>query len=116
MIIADLGSRAVQQRTESPDIVGVLDTANLVLNAILFSIAGASVVRETGAVRLAALAGLLAGVIDGVVVAAADAMAPQASSPPEVLLMDVLINACLGTLLAAASAWFTRMGQRRGST
>ncbi len=115
VIIADLATKAAQQRTVGTDLFDVLGVVDYVLNAIFFSVAGASVLRETGAVRFALLAGLLAGVLDGVVVAASDAVAPLPGMPTDPA-QDLLINMGQGMLLAAASAWFTRRGQRRGKS
>jgi hypothetical protein len=72
VIIVDLGTQAIQQRTApSPDAIGELSTANLIANIVLFSILGAAVARKTGIFYLAALAGLLASILDGIVVATA---------------------------------------------
>ncbi len=114
VIIVDLATKATQQRTVGTDLFDVLGV-DYVLNAIFFSIAGASVLRETGAVRFALLAGLLAGMLDGVVVAASDAVAPLPGTPSDPAFW-LLFNPGLGMLLAAASAWFTRRGQRRGKS
>jgi hypothetical protein len=118
VIIVDLGTKAVEQRLGTGvEVRSILDPLNLILNAILFSIAGASVLRETQSIRLAALAGLLAGLLDGLVVAAADALAPPppvgTPAPDTVGYEIVLYNVVIGVALAAASAWFTRLGQRR---
>jgi hypothetical protein len=118
VIIVDLGTKAMEQRLGTgAEVRSILDPLDLILNAILFSIAGASVLRETRSIRLAALTGLLAGLLDGLVVAAADALAPpepgatalQGDAVASVVVQNVLI----GVVLAAASAWFTRLGQRR---
>src|SRR3954471_923212 len=66
VIIVDLGTQAIQQRTApGPDAIAELGSANFVANIVLFSILGAVVARQTGVWYLAALAGLLASVLDG---------------------------------------------------
>jgi hypothetical protein len=115
--IADLATLAMQQQWGSGAEVGGLDAFNVIVNCVLFFVAGAAVVRETGRVRFAALAGLLAGLVDGMVVGAATAMAPPPNLPRDtpshqVWLALVLQNAALGTLLAAAIAWFSRLTRR----
>jgi hypothetical protein len=123
VIIVDLGTKALQQRLAAGgDASNAVYSLSLILNAVLFSIAGASTLRETHSIRLAALAGLLAGLLDGVVVAAADALTPPIPPPPagtpplsqaDMIGSDIVLNALIGVVLAAASAWFTRLGQRR---
>jgi len=102
VIIADLGTRAIDQRTSSVDVQSSLDAADLIINVVLFAFCGVAVVRETGAVYLAILAGLLASLLDGLVVAATDSMAP----PPGQWSVedDILRNVLIGTLCTAISA------------
>lgn len=112
IIIADLATRAVQQRGAlSGDVMNAIDLADLVVNIALFSFLGAAVLRETGMVYMAALAGLLAGLLDGLVVAASVSLAPRAGdqAPEE----HILWNLVLGTLFAALSAGVNRLMQRR---
>ena len=117
VIIADLGTLALQQRLRGPEIGEALNIVDLVLNAILFSVAGASIARETGRVALGAATGLLAGCIVGVVVGAAASIAPPAgvpnTSPEQLWLENILLNMAQGTLLATISAWFGTIARQR---
>jgi hypothetical protein len=115
--IADLATLALRQQWGGGAEVGGLDALNFIASCMLFSVAGATVARETGRVRLAAAAGLLAGLVGGMVGGAATAMAPPPTIPrdmpsQQVWLETVLQNAALGTLLAAAIAWFSRLTRR----
>ncbi len=117
VVITDLATMAVSRRMASSDLGG-LDAFNYLLNAIFFSIAGASAYRDTGAIRLGALTGLLAGVLDGVVVGAAVAIARPPDVPPgataDQILLDLLAqNAFLGVLLATAAAGISALARRR---
>jgi hypothetical protein len=118
VIIADLATLALKPRLGGGVEMGyALDVLDIVLNAILFSVAGATVARETGRVALGAATGLLAGFIDGMVVGAALSIAPPAGVPvgsPEQLWFDNLTSNMLqGTLLATISAWFGTMARQR---
>lgn len=112
VIIADLATIAIEQRLVGADVQGSLDTADLIINVILLAFVGVAVVRETGVVYLAALAGLVAGLLDGLVVAALNSVAPRTASgsAPDV---DILWNMALGTLFATASALVNRLLSRR---
>jgi hypothetical protein len=117
VIIADLGTRAIDQRTANVDVQSSLDAADLIINVVLFAFCGVAVVRETGAVYLAVLAGLLASFLDGLVVAATDSMAPPPG--PWSVEDDILRNVLIGTLCTTISAlvnWLilrrTRSGPR----
>lgn len=78
VIITDLASQAIAQRTTSPDELGTIYSADELLNYLLFSILGIIVVRDTAVFYLGAVAGVLASLLDAVVVAAATSMAPPA--------------------------------------
>ena len=115
--VADLATLAIRQQWGGEAEVGGLLALNFIVNGMLFSVVGASVVRDTGRVPLAALAGLLAGLVDGLVVGAAMALAPPAEVPPDLPAQQVWLglvvqNVVLGTLLATASAWFSRLTRR----
>ena len=120
VIIVDLGAKALQQRTTTgSDLAQSLEPIDLVLNAILLSIAGAAVVRETHSVRLSALAGLIAGLLDALVLAAADVLTPAPGgtvSVPDALIGNITLNVLTGVVLAAASGWFTRLSMRRSGS
>ena len=111
VIIVDLGTHAIIQRVVGTDVLGELNNANLVLNVVLFSILGAVVARQTGMFYLGALAGLLAALLDGVVVATAASMAPP---PGEQAPVDayLLTNMLIGTIPAAVSALVSNLVER----
>ena len=112
VIIVDLGTQAIQQRTApSPDAVAELANANLVANIVLFSILGAAVARKTGIFYLAALAGLVASVLDGVVVATAASMAPP---PGDAMPIDMYLlqNILIGTIPAAIAGFVATLADR----
>jgi hypothetical protein len=113
VIIADLGSRVLQQRLTSQEIQNGIDVADWVVNIVLFSFVGVAVMRETAAVYLASLAGLLAGLIDGLVVAASNSMAPRPGVEPVPPEADILQNLLLGMLFATVAALVNRLFLRR---
>lgn len=120
--VVDLALLAVQQRTVggTPGEDPLFGSLSLVASAVLYSTAGASVVRDTGRVAFAATAGLLAGMIDGMVVGAASAMlTPVSPGTPEaanaqLLWLNVLaLNVLLGLLLALLAATIVNLMARR---
>jgi hypothetical protein len=78
VIIADLATQVIAQRTPNPDDLGAIYDADEFINYILFSILGIVVVRDTSVFYLGAIAGVLASLIDAVVVALAASLAPPA--------------------------------------
>src|SRR5712691_8794928 len=78
VIIVDLGTQAIAQRTTSPDDLGAIYNADELINYLLFSLLGIIVVRDTAVFYLGAIAGVLASLLDAIVVAAAASMAPPA--------------------------------------
>jgi hypothetical protein len=116
VIIVDLSYKLVQQRlgAATGELGPPLLVLNFLLNAALFVTAGVATARDTGSIRLAVLAGFLAGVLDGLVLAAAESLAPQPGQPTAGADFDILLNATIGTLLAAAGGWGVRLAQRRG--
>lgn len=81
VIIVDLGTQAISQRTASPDDLNAIGGADELINYVLFSILGITVVRDSGILYLGALAGVLASLLDALVVAAAASMAPPPGGP-----------------------------------
>ncbi len=99
VIIADLTAQAISQRTLSPDDLMAISTADYTVNFILFAVLGVLVVRETGRAYLGAVAGVVASVLDGIVVAAAASMAPPRG--PEMPIEEYLLsNLALWSLVA----------------
>jgi len=112
VIIVDLGTQAIQQRSApTPDAIAELSQANLILNIILFSVLGAAVTRQTGLFYFAALAGLMASVLDGIVVATAASMAPP---PGDQMPIDMYLlqNILIGTIPATVAGFVTSMVER----
>jgi hypothetical protein len=112
IIIVDLGTHAILQRiVDTPEALAEMGNANTIANVVLFSILGAVVARQTGLFYLGALAGLLAALLDGVVVATAASMAPP---PGEQAPVDVylLYNILIGTIPAAVAALVSRLAER----
>ena len=71
VIILDLAAQAMSQRTASPDDLSAIGGADELINYVLFSILGITVVRECGIFYLGAVAGVIASLLDALVVAAA---------------------------------------------
>jgi hypothetical protein len=94
VIIADLGTLAMMQRTFSPDDRAAIFQADVLLNWVLFSILGIVVVRETRLFYAGLLAGLLGAAVDTAVVFAAQSMAAigGTESIADFVLQSVLIN------------------------
>jgi hypothetical protein len=112
VIIVDLGTHAIQQRvTGGAEVLAELSNANLIANVVLFSILGAAVARQTGIFYLGALAGFLAALLDGLVVAAAASLAPPPGEPAPI---DVYLatNIAIGTIPAAVSALVSNLVER----
>jgi hypothetical protein len=111
VIIVDLGTQLMQQRMSAQDGGGDLDQANLISNVVLFSILGAVVARQTGVFYLAALAGLLASLLDGLVVVAATSLAPPPGERAPIYLY-LLVNIGLGTIPATVSGFVSSLLER----
>ena len=102
VIIADLASQALAQRTTSPDDLGALYDADVLINYVLFSILGIVVVRDTGVFYLGAVAGVLASLLDALVVAAASSLAPPPGGA-EPLVETFARNLAIGIVFAGLS-------------
>ncbi|TMF03227.1 MAG: hypothetical protein E6I52_08020 [Chloroflexi bacterium] len=102
VIVVDLGAQAMSQRTASPDDLNAIGSADEVINYVLFSILGIIVVRDTGLFYLGAVAGVLASLLDAMVVAAAASMAPPPNGalPFEQYFAE---NLAIGVLFAGLS-------------
>lgn len=102
VIIADLIEKLMQQRLTDATAVDELYVTDLFVNVILFSVLGAVVVRETGRFYLGAAAGVIASLLDAVVVVAASSLAPGPGDPLPVQ-QYFLQNVAIGTLSAGLS-------------
>jgi hypothetical protein len=112
IIIVDLATHALLQRmTGDADVLAELGNANTIANVVLFSILGAVVARQTGIWYLSALAGLIAALLDGIVVATAASLAPP---PGEAMPVDMYLaqNIIIGTVPAAVSGFVSSLVER----
>src|SRR4051812_34901486 len=111
VIIVDLATQAMQQRSPTPESINDLAIANQVLNVVMFSVLGAIVARQTGLFVLSALAAVIAAVIDGIVVAAAASLAP---TPGGTLPFGeyMLLNLTLSTIPATVSGFVATLVER----
>jgi hypothetical protein len=111
VIIADLATQAIMQRSTGQDVLDQLDSANKVINVVLFSILGAVVARQTGLFYLSALAGLLASLLDAAVVLTASSMAPP---PGGTVPVDtyLLLNVAFGVIPAGISGFVSSLVER----
>jgi hypothetical protein len=112
VIIVDLGTHALLQRMSSNgEVLNELGNANTIANVVLFSILGAVVARQTGIFYLGAVAGLLASLVDGLVVATAGSMAPPPGGAPPID-QYLAFNIAIGTIPAAVSALVSNLVER----
>jgi hypothetical protein len=107
IVIADLGTQVIEQRLTDQEAINSLVVADFVVNIVLFTMMGAIIAREAGLTLLgivaAASAGLIASLVDGVVVVAAASFAPPRAEPLPVQ-QYLIENVTLGTLATGLSA------------
>jgi hypothetical protein len=111
VIIVDLATRVFSQRAVSQDDVSAVRLADELLNYILYSILGIAVVRETRVIYAGVLAGLIASLLDAIVIAAAAVVTPPTDltgSVEELFISNVLV----GTLFAGISGLVYDLIQR----
>jgi hypothetical protein len=111
VIIADLVSRVATQRTVSPEDQNAIEAADQLVNFILFAILGIVVVRETSLIYMGAITGAFASLLDAIVVAAANSMAPVAG-PASSMEQLFVFNLAVGTLFAGVSGAIYVLVQR----
>lgn len=118
IIIADLASRAIIQRTLSPDDAAMVGTLDDIANYVLFSLLGILVVRDTHVVYAGAIAGAFGALLDASVVAAAGVMAPTPGpgSVEETFILNLIIGTVFaglgGIVYAVVRNWSGRRRQR----
>ena len=111
VIIADLATLAMIQRTFSPDDQMAIAEADEIINWVLFSVLGIVVVRETRLFYAGVLAGLVGALVDSAVVAAAQVMAPMGGA--QVTVLDVVErNLIIGIAFAGMSGIVYALVQR----
>jgi hypothetical protein len=107
VVIADLSTQVIEQRLTDAEAINSLVVADFVVNIVLFTMMGAIIAREAGltllGVLVAAGAGLVASLVDGVVVATAASFAPARGEPLPVQ-QYMLENVTIGTLATGLSA------------
>jgi hypothetical protein len=107
VVIADLGTQVIEQRLNDQEAINSLIVADFVVNIVLFTMMGAIIARESGLTFLgivaATLAGLLASLVDGLVVVLAASFAPPRADPLPVQ-QYLLENIAIGTLATGLSA------------
>ena len=113
LIIADLTTRLLVQRVgqDASETLAGLDEA---VNALLLVTAGMAVQRETGRVVWSAAAGLIAGLLDGLVIAAANSINPPPG--PQDAMGLLLQNVAQGPIVAVAAAFVSSVLRRRAGS
>jgi hypothetical protein len=102
VIIADLATKAMTQGSVSADDASAIAAADQLANWVLYSILGIAIVRQTGVIYSGALAGLLAAVLDAILVAAVNWLTPPVPSLPEIQALFIS-NVVTGTLFSGVS-------------
>jgi len=111
VIIADLATLAMIQRTVSPDDQAAIAEADELINWVLFSILGILAVRESRLWYAGIIAGVIAAIVDTIVVSAAQLMAPIAGL--QVSVQEVLVrNLIIGLAFAGVSGVVYALVQR----
>ena len=113
LIIADLTTRLILQRVgqDASETLAGLDEA---VNALLLVTAGMAVQRETGRVVWSAAAGLIAGLLDGLVIAAANSINPPPG--PQDAMGLLFQNVAQGPIVAVAAAFVSSVLRRRAGS
>jgi hypothetical protein len=111
VIIADLATQALLQRTFSAEDARALTTVDEIVNYVLFSLLGILVVRQTGLSYAGAVAGVFASLLDAIVVASASLLAP-AATPFAAVEEIFLSNLAIGTVFAGVSGLVYSLVQR----
>jgi hypothetical protein len=112
VIIVDLAATALAQRTVSADDAAAISQLDDLLNYLLFSLLGVLVARDTGLMYSGALAGVLASLLDAIVVTAAAVLAPPSPPPLDVLEFGFARNLVIGTVFAGLAGVVYLLAQR----
>jgi hypothetical protein len=103
IVIADLGTQVLEQRMTDEEAIQSLRVADYVVNIVLFTMLGAILARESGLTLLgimaAVIAGFLASLVDGIVVATAASLTRPLPMP-----QYLIENLAVGTLATGLSA------------
>lgn len=111
VIITDLAAMAMSQRTVIPDDLAAIADADEILNYMLYALLGVLVVRDTRVLLSGVAAGLLASLLDALVVTVTRLMVPP-STPPDVLAFNFGWNLLIGTVFAGLSGVVYALVQR----
>lgn len=115
VIIADLATLAMVQRSFSQDDQVAIFQTDVMANWVLFSILGVVVVRETRVFYAGILAGIFAALVDTAVVYVAQTMADMGG--PSINLVDVVLQSIVVNVgFAAVSGIAYYMIQRSTSS
>src|SRR6266567_2079189 len=105
------GGKPTWPRTASADDAAAIAQVDDLLNYLLFSLLGVLVARDTGIMFAGALAGLLASLLDALVVTAAAVLAP-APPPLDVIEFGFARNLAIGTVFAGLAGVVYLLAQR----
>lgn len=97
------------------DLALYVDAADQLVNVVLYSLVGLRVGRETGVVRSAAEAGVLAGIIAGAAASLSGYIFPDPNVVGDVArqVIGVLaLNVAMGGILAWVNGWLSRRPTR----
>jgi hypothetical protein len=114
VILVDLLFMLLMERSLNADDVAGFAQIDLFVNLVLFSILGVLVVRQCHVMFAGAVAGLLAGLLDAIVVSAATLMVPPTPSM-DVLEFQFAQNVVVGMLFAGLSGVTFALVQRWSS-
>ncbi len=102
VIIADLSTTAFTQRTFNADDAAAYAMVDVLVNVVLFSLLGVLVVRQTGLMLSGAVAGVVASLLDAIVVTMG------------VIQEKFIENLVVGTVFAGVSGVLYALSQRSG--
>jgi len=111
VIITDLAATAMIQRAAGADDIAAIADVDEILNYVLFALLGVLVVRQTNVMLSGLVAGLLASLLDAIVVTAASLMVPPVP-PAEALMVGFARNLVIGTVFAGLSGVVYTLVQR----
>jgi hypothetical protein len=117
VIIADLATLAMVQRSFSQDDQLAIFQTDLMANWVLFTILGVVVVRETKVFYAGILAGIFAAIVDTAVVYVAQTMANMGGPPinlVDVVLQSVLVNVGFAAVSGLAYYWIQQRSASNG--
>ena len=120
VIIADLLTQLIIQRTTNADDALAVLQVDQIANVLLYVLLGILMVRDTDLMYAGAVAGLVAGLLDAVVVTAAALLVPHPPPSPDpqelseqmILVLGAAQNIAQGVIFAGASGVIYTLVQR----